>query len=169
MPGARRKIFSGRIFKVYTEKKTLPDGRKTRIDGVDHPGASVIVPFKGRSIVFIRQYRPVIEKFIWELPAGTLEKGEKPLECAKREVKEETGFRVKKIKKIGKIYTTPGFCNEQISVYAATCSSLGGPQRDADEHIRVKLLTRKDVKKMFASGKITDSKTISALTLAGVL
>lgn len=168
MPG-RKKIFSGKVFSVYTQKKALPDGRKVNIEEVVHPGASVILPFKGSRIVFIRQHRPVIGKYIWELPAGTLGKGEKPLECAKREVKEETGFEVREVKKIGKIYTTPGFCNELITVYEAKCGKKGGPQRDEDEHIRVVLLSKKDVKKMFRQGKIIDSKTVSALAFAGVL
>ena len=165
----RKKVFSGRLISLFKGRKKLPNGREAYFEEVVHPGASIVVPLLGARVVLIRQYRAVIGKYIWELPAGTLNGKESPRACAKREVLEETGYRVGKIKKLGKIYTTPGFCNEVIHVYKAECSSRGSTNMDFDEMIKVESLTKKKVRDLFNAGKITDSKTISALSLAGIL
>ncbi|NQT33373.1 MAG: NUDIX hydrolase [Candidatus Omnitrophica bacterium] len=165
----RSPVFSGRLLKVFKGKKTLPNGKKAYIEEIDHPGAVLVVPRLGKRIVFIRQYRAVIGKYIWELPAGTLEVNETPYKCAKREVSEETGYGVSKLKKIGFIYTTPGFCNEKIHIFEAECTCRGEKELDEDELIRLKLLTALEVRKLFLSGRINDSKTVAALAFAGVL
>ena len=169
MNPSRKKVFSGRLINVFTGGKKLPTGREAYFEEVEHPGAAIVVPFLGSKIVFIHQYRAVIGQYIWELPAGTLAKGETPRLCAKREVAEETGYRVKGLKKIGKIFTTPGFCNEEIHVYRAECTTRASTNMDFDEMIEVKLLGRREVFDLFAKGRICDAKTISALSLAGVL
>jgi ADP-ribose pyrophosphatase len=167
---AKRKcIFKGRVFDLYTGTKVLPDKRKVYIEEVAHPGASLIVPFKGDRLVFIRQFRPVIGKFIWEIPAGTLSPGESPLVCARRELLEETGYSAARLKKLGYIYTTPGFCNEKISVFMAVCGKRGSVERDEDELMSVRTFSRAQVKKMLSNGRISDAKTIAALALAGVV
>lgn len=164
-----KKVFDGRLLKVFKTYQELPNGRKAYLEEVHHPGAAIIVPFVGSKIVFIRQYRPVVGKYIWELPAGTLDAKETPHACAKREVTEETGYVVGKLSKLGYIYTTPGFCNEKIHVYRADCKGKSSTCRDEDEIIDVRLFSRAEVRKKFNSGSINDSKTISALTFAGVL
>ena len=169
MKPRRQKIFDGRIFKVFKGNKTLPGGREAYFEEVKHPGAALIIPFIGRRIVFIRQYRGVIGKYIWELPAGILEKGETPYACAKREIAEETGYRVGRLKRIGFIYTTPGFCNEKIYIFKAECSYKRESQRDEDEMIKVRKFTRNEIHSLFKEGKIIDSKTIAALAFSDIL
>ncbi len=166
---SRRKVFDGRLIKVYTSKKRLPNGREAYFEEVRHPGASLIVPLFKKKIVFIRQYRGVIGRYIWELPAGTLAPGETPYSCAKREVTEETGFLVKDLRKIGIIYTTPGFCNEAIHIYKARCDARKACKLGHDELIRVRLMSRTKVRSLFRKGRINDSKTVAALCFAGIL
>ncbi|MGB2631095.1 MAG: NUDIX hydrolase [Candidatus Omnitrophota bacterium] len=166
---SRKKIFKGRLINVLTEEKTLPDGRKAYFEKIEHPGAALVLPFTAKKIVFIRQYRCVIRKYIWELPAGIISRGETPYACAKREVAEETGYKVRNLRRIGTIYTTPGFCNEKIYIFSADCFKKRAPRREKDEHIKVRLFSRTEVKGLFKKGKITDSKTIAALAFAGII
>jgi ADP-ribose pyrophosphatase len=165
----RKKIFNGRLIKVFKGKKKLPNGREAYFEEVIHPGAALVVPFIKGKIVFIRQYRGLIKKYIWELPAGTLAPGETPYSCAKREITEETGYRVKGLKRIGVIHSSPGFCNEKIYIFRADCVSKGVSCVGEDELIKVKRFSAGEVRRLFKSGRISDSKTIAALTFAGIL
>jgi len=166
----KKPVFKGKLLKLYKSRKKLPNGRLGYFEEIEHPGAALVIPFVGNEIVFIRQYRGVIGRYIWELPAGTLEKGESIYSCAKREVIEETGYVPVRLKKLGVIYTSPGFCTEIIHIYRAECESAAKKcRRDSDEVIRVKCLSKAEVRGIFRSGKITDSKTISALALAGLI
>lgn len=163
------KIYDGKLIKLYKSRRKAPDGTVLNLEEVIHPGASLIVPFIGGKVVFIRQLRAVIGRYIWELPAGTLAKGEKPADCAKREAEEETGYIVKNVKKIGIIYTSPGFCNEVIHIFRADCALKKSHKREKDEFITVKHFSKKGIRSLFANGKISDSKTIAALAFAGIL
>jgi len=165
----RKRIFNGKLLKVCISKLKLPNGKTGYFEEIIHPQASLVVPFAEGRIVFIRQYRAVINKYIWELPAGILKPGETPYACAKREITEETGYLVRNLKKIGKIYTSPGFCDEIIHVFKADCVSKGCPERDADELIRVRLIRKKEAIGLFRGGKIQDAKTITALAFAGII
>ena len=90
-------VFKGRLINLVVKKVRLPNGYLATLETIKHPGAALIVPFAGKDkVILLKQYRPVINSYIYELPAGTLDKGEKPLECAKREIIEETGFSAKK-------------------------------------------------------------------------
>jgi ADP-ribose diphosphatase len=164
-----KKVFNGKYLQVYTSQKKLPDGRLSYFEEVKHPGASLVVPFDGEKIVFIRQYRGVIGKHIWELPAGTLDPGETPYSCAKREVTEETGYKVKNLKKIGQIHSVPGYSNEVITIYSAECTMKVKTDMDPDEVIKVRLFQKKEVRSLFKNGKITDAKTIAALAFVGII
>ncbi|MGD2278539.1 MAG: NUDIX hydrolase [Candidatus Omnitrophota bacterium] len=166
---ARKRIFSGKLIKFFTGKKRLPDGRDAYFEEIEHPGAALALATTGGKVVFIRQYRGVIGKYIWELPAGTIDRGETPYSCVKREITEETGYVAKKIKRIGTIYTSPGYSNEKIYIFKAECGQKKEVKTESDELLRVRLFTDKEIAKLFNSGKITDSKTIAALTLAGIL
>jgi len=165
----QKKVFDGKLIKLYAGEKALPDGRKGYFEEIRHPGAALVVPFLGNKIVFIQQYRAVIDEYLWEVPAGTLNPGETPLACAKREVSEETGYRIKKIKRLGAIHTTPGFCNEIIHIFRADCGKKGAHKRDTDEFIKIFLLPKNKIRKLFKTGRIHDSKTIAALAFAGIL
>lgn len=165
----RKRIFNGKLVKLFTSKLKLPNGKIAYFEEVVHPQASLVVPLFKNRIVFIRQYRPVIGKYIWELPAGILKPGETPYACAKREITEETGYIVRNLEKIGKIYTSPGFCDEIIHIFKADCVSRGCAKKDIDELIKARLVKKKEAIELFRSGKIQDAKTIVALAFAGII
>ena len=150
--------FSGRLIKVYTWQKK---------DFVQHPGAAVIVPFLDKNrVILVRQPRFAIKQHTWEVPAGTLNKGENPLICAKRELEEETGLKPGKIKKMLSFYSSPGFLHEKMHLYMATNLKCGKMNLDDDEFITVKVFTRQQIMNMLQKGMIVDGKTIAALLLA---
>ena len=158
------------MIKLYREKRRLPNGVQIDLELIKHTGAVLIVPFINRDkIVLIRQYRPVIKSYIWELPAGNINAREKPLASAYRELVEETGYKARVIKKIGYIYPSPGYCTEKIMIYEARGLIRGSSQAEEDEIITTKIFTRKDVSRLLKSGKIIDGKTICGLKLAGVV
>lgn len=157
----------GRKFDFLVVEKTLPNGVKTKMDLIEHPGAVLIVPFlTGGRVIFLRQYRPSIGRYLWELPAGTMEKGELPLSCARRELIEETGFKAQRVTRLGKIHPVPGYSTEVIYIYKAEGLSEESGVKDADEVIRTKVLTKLDARRLFEKGKITDAKTIAALAFS---
>lgn len=164
----RKKVFDGKLIKVFRSRRALPNGRKAYFEEVRHPGAAIVVPFIGGKIVFIRQYRGVVGRYLWELPAGKLDAGESPAECARREMTEETGYVVSGLRKLGMIHTSPGFCDEKIHIFAAECRGRKKAKRDRDELIEVKLLTGREALRLFRTGKMTDAKTIAALAFAGI-
>jgi len=160
--------FNGRVIKVFTKKQQLPNGRQINLEIVKHPGAVLIAPFLDRGrIVMLRQYRPVIGKYIFELPAGTLGANETHLHCAKRELIEETGYIVKKITRIGEIYPAAGYTTERIVIFKAENLKKCASAPEEDEIITTQILTRQEISKLFKSGKIIDAKTICALALCG--
>ena len=149
-----------------------PTGYKTKVEYIKHPGSVGIVPFfSPRKIVFIRQFRPVVGKYVWEIPAGTLEKNERPLACAKREIKEEIGFSARLWQKIGEIYLACGYSTEKMALYkAAKLSDLGKdkPPQDKDELMEKEILSLSQVKKMLWQKEVFDAKTLAALALLGI-
>jgi ADP-ribose pyrophosphatase len=151
---------------------------------IRHPGASLIVPFLDKNtVILLRQLRPVIDSYIYELPAGTLDKGETPLACARREIIEETGYCAKWFTPLGAIYPVPGYSTEKIFIYRAenlkkVIHNSRAPLRvpyqhkyqhhgEKDEWLEHKLFTRSQVRRLFKQGKIVDAKTICGLALCG--
>jgi ADP-ribose pyrophosphatase len=129
-----------------------------------------ILPLIGKDkIVLIRQFRFPINKEIWEIPAGKLDKGEKPEIGAKRELKEETGYEARELKKIGEFYLSPGYSTEYMYLFLAKGLKKGEQGLDKGEKIReVKIFSRKEVLKMIKTRKIVDAKTILALFFSGL-
>ncbi len=159
-----------RKYDFLTVKRALPDGRRLTLEMVKHPGATLIVPFiEEGKVILLRQFRAVIQTFLYELPAGTLNHGEKMLECAHRELIEETGFAAKKWKRLGKIYPCPGYSDEIITIYKAEQLSRRSGIPDPDEIIEVKILNKGQVKSLWKRGLIEDAKTICGLALCGWL
>jgi len=155
-------------FEMITQIKTLPNGNRVRLDMIIHPGAALIIPFlKADRLIMLRQWRPVIRQYLLELPAGTLDHQEPALTCAKRELMEETGYAAKRMTKLGKIHPVPGYSTEIIHIYKAEGLQLRESCPEPDEILQTKILFRADVKKLFASGRITDGKTICALAMCG--
>jgi ADP-ribose pyrophosphatase len=166
----KKKIYKGRLIQLATERKRLPGGYVADLEVIRHPGAVLIVPFLSRDrIVLIRQYRPVIDEYIWELPAGTRKRGETALACAKRELVEEIGYSAKDWKRIGAIYPAPGYTTEKIQLFTARQLTGVGACRDRDEIIRPRTFSKREIARLLAKGSLVDAKTICALVMAGVV
>ncbi|MFH1062326.1 MAG: NUDIX hydrolase [Candidatus Omnitrophota bacterium] len=162
------KKFDGKLIKVFAKKIVLPNSETINLEIVKHPGAVLIVPFLNKNkIIILYQYRPVIEQYLYELPAGTLGKDEQHAKCARRELIEETGYTAKKIKKIGQIYPCPGYSTERIVFFSASELSICAQQLEKDEIIQLKTQTKAQIKNLFKQGEIIDAKTICALSLIG--
>ena len=181
--------FKGKLIKVQSRTQRLPNGRLARLDVIDHPGAVLIIPFLDPlHLIFIHQFRPVLNTYLYELPAGTLNPGEVPSACASRELMEETGVMAGKIKRIGKIVPVPGYSTEVIAIFKTEdlkadetiLPSQKGSSRkwkvsrvlrhkEADEVIRVCVLSVSQIRTFFRRGKIYDAKTICALAFCGIL
>ena len=163
-------IYKGRLLHLVVGKKLLPNGYLARFEIIKHPGAALIVPFLAKDkIILLKQLRPVINSYIYELPAGTLNKNEPPLSCAKREIIEETGYTAEKFTKLGEIYPVPGYSTEKISIFKAEALTKKHRIPEQDEVIKNFEFNKKEIKKLFKSGKIIDAKTICALTLCNWL
>lgn len=166
----RKIIFCGRLIKLHLEKHRFPDGYIADLEVITHPGAVLIIPFLQRNrIILIKQYRPVINSYILELPAGTLKKNETPLKCAKREMLEEIGYRASRWKRLGYIYPAPGYTTEKILIFAAEGLKKVKSSEEEDELIAPEIFTRKEVRQLLKSGGLVDAKTICALKFTDVL
>ena len=155
------KRFESSIFTVTEDVATDPDGFEIKRAIVRHGGSAVIMPIdeKGR-ILLVRQYRLPARQYMWELSAGRVDEGEKVLQAAKRELREETGFRAKKWTKLSSFYVSPGFLEEKMTVYVVEDLTAGDMQPMEDERITVKWFKPREVDKMIRDGKIIDAKTM---------
>ena len=168
--GKVKQVFKGRLLNVFVQKVRLPHGYVATFETIKHPGAALIVPFLSKDkIIMLRQLRPVIKSYIYELPAGTLNKGESPLSCARREIIEETGYAAKKFTLLGKIYPVPGYSTEKILIYRAEGLVKKIRGVELDEVIESRAFSRAEVRRLFRSGSIVDAKTICAFTFCGWL
>ncbi len=160
-------IYHGRVFDLYREETTLPNGKKMMAEFIHHPGSSTVVPvLENESVLLIRQYRPAIKGFIWELPSGTMLPGEEPLACAKRELQEECGFLGNKFEKIGEILIAPWYSDERVYVFAATELIPCERNLDEDEILTNHLFTFDHAMAMIESGEIQDATTIIGIKMA---
>jgi len=164
----RRRIFSGRVFRVEQDWVRLATGRVVPMDIVRHRGSVVLLvqPSPNR-LILVRQFRPAIGRWIWEIPAGSLERGERPAIAARRECVEETGWRPDRVRRLGSYYPSPGFCDELMHFYA--CTDLARPRRqaarDPDEELEPRVFTRREAWALVARGDIVDMKTVIGLVL----
>lgn len=163
-----RRAFDGRLLKLDVLEVALADGRRARREIIRHPGAvAVLCRAADGRFVLVRQFRKAVEGQLLEAVAGTREPGESPRACARREVREETGFMVAKMARLGYIYSAPGFCSERLELFLAELAPARGRQNpDRDEALEVMQLARVTLVKMIARGKIKDAKTLAAWTLA---
>jgi ADP-ribose pyrophosphatase len=148
----------------------LPNGRTIRITFINHPGAVIIVPFlNNKTVVMIRQFRPALKKYIYELPAGTLDPDESVSRCARRELLEETGLKAGRLTKLGSIYPVPGYSTEVIHVFKA--QGLTATQAQPEEYEVIELIPMdiSQVRRLLKQGKLMDAKTICALVFGGWL
>ncbi|OUN87909.1 NUDIX domain-containing protein [[Collinsella] massiliensis] len=153
--------WSGKIFDVECLEVKLPNGRVSRRDVVRHHGAVAIVALtESGKIALVRQYRTALDRVTVEIPAGKLEPGEDPLDCAKRELKEETGFVPGRIAYLTTIASSCGFSDELIHLYLATQLSFEGANPDEDEFLNVDLVDVQELVDAVLDGKIEDAKTV---------
>ena len=154
---------------MVRENLTLENGVVTDLDVIRHPGAAAIVPFSGRNtVLLIRQYRHAAGGYIWEIPAGTLDPGESPLTCAKRELIEETGFSAEEWMKLGEITPLPAYSDERICLFGATKLTPAKQHLDEDEIVDVHEMPFEHALAMVRNNEIQDAKTISGLFLANL-
>lgn len=158
--------YRGRIIRLVQEVLEVR-GRRIVRETVHHPGAVVIVPMLDRSrIVFVRQHRRAVRRELLELPAGTLEAGEPPRACAARELQEETGWRARRLCRLGRFYTAPGFTSEQITIFLAQGLIPARAQPDLDESVRPVVLSVRAALAKIRSGAICDAKSIIGVLFA---
>ncbi|WP_319525364.1 NUDIX hydrolase [uncultured Desulfosarcina sp.] len=160
-------IRKGRVFDFYAENVTLPNDVTLDMEIIRHPGAAAIVPvLADRQVLLLHQYRHAVGGFIWEIPAGTLDPGEDPLTCARRELVEETGYSARHFEKLAEITPLPAYSDERIHLFLATDLDRAAQDLDADELLYVHPVGYQRCLDMIAAGEIQDAKTISALHLA---
>ncbi|MBC7332301.1 MAG: NUDIX hydrolase [Synergistetes bacterium] len=160
----RMLIYAGKVLNLRVDEVILEDGKKAKREVVEHKGAAVIIPvLDDGKIVTVRQYRyPVGEELI-ELPAGTLEKEEAPIDAAKRELLEETGYMAKDVQELACFYSSPGFCNEKMHLFLATNLVEGAQKLESDEKVQVEVYSIDELKEMIRKGEIKDAKTIAGI------
>ena len=155
-------IYKGSFLDLVNVEVTLPDGKNASRDIVKHPGATAIIAFLDEeNIILVEQFRLALNRTMLEIPAGKLNKNEEIIECARRELQEETGYMAKNLEYLGCLATAPGFCDELIYLYKATDLSLGEKNEDEDEFTNVKIMNIAKVKELIRKGEIIDGKTIS--------
>ena len=161
-------IYDGKIIRVEKWRVSLPDGREAAREVVIHKGAAAIVPVDAQGMVtLVRQHRVALDTFTWEIPAGKLDSvSEDPLDCAKREMEEETGLRAANWRRLSHVITTPGFCTEQISIYLATELSQHEAHADQDEFLRLQKMPLDEAVNRVMAGEFRDAKTCLGLLMA---
>jgi ADP-ribose pyrophosphatase len=148
------------IFRITMDRAVDPDGFEIKRAIVQHNGSAVMMPVdEGKRILLVRQYRLPARQSLWELPAGRVDEGETPLQAAKRELAEETGYRARNWKKLAAFYPSPGFLAEKMTIYLATGLTEGEKAPMEDERIEVRWFAPAELDRMIEQGKILDGKT----------
>ena len=164
-------IYKGRVFNITVDQVAYPDGRMVEMECVRHRGSVVLLPMTAPDrILLVRQYRYVVDRWLWELPAGTLEPNESPHAAALRECDEEVAKIAGRAQKLMRLFPSPGFCDEEMNFFLLTDlrDRLAGepqPHQDPDEILNVKEFSVEDVRGMVRLGEICDMKTAVGITL----
>jgi ADP-ribose pyrophosphatase len=163
----RNNVYQGKVFNTIVDEVEYPSGKRSIREVADHPGGAVVLAiFPDEKILMIEQHRYPLGRFIWELPAGKLEKNDDPLHCAQRELEEETGYRAQEWKKLLSIYTSPGFCNEELHIFLATnlSKAAGGRKlEEGEQTMTVEIVALTDAISMIEGQEIVDAKTICGI------
>lgn len=159
-----KNIYTGRIVTLNVDTVTLPNGATVDLETIRHPGAAAVVPMKDeRTVVLIRQFRHAAGGFIYEIPAGTLHRGEDPRACAARELEEEIGHRATTLEHLTSIFPAPGYTDEVIHIYQATGLTKGAQKLDHDEVLEIVEMPIEKAIAHIRDGTIRDAKTIVGL------
>ncbi|MCP4627139.1 MAG: NUDIX hydrolase [bacterium] len=163
----RQIIHRGRVYNLIRENVTLDNGVTTDMEFIEHPGATAIIPmFSDSRVLLLKQYRHSLREYIWEIPAGTLDPKEEMIDCAKRELIEETGYSAEQWEKLGEITPVPGYSDERIHIYLASDLQPAEQNLDKDEIINVHKVKFSEAVEMIKNGDIQDAKSIAGLLLA---
>ena len=170
LPHEIKKIYEGRIFSLSVETVTLPKGHQVKVEVVRHPGSVVILALDDEGeLILVRQYRHAIGRWVWELPAGSLNRGEDPEQAAIRECHEEIGLVPGKMERLGAFFPTPGYCDEEMIFFKATAlrEPTSGEEAhvDEDEDIEPRAFSVDDLRRMIETGEIIDLKTVAGVSL----
>lgn len=164
-----RRVYTGRVLNLDIDTVRFPNGTTGELEMIRHPGASAVVPFLSDpagddpQVMLIRQYRYAAERYLYEVPAGRLDANEAPDQCARRELREETGCEAERVEQLVTIYTTPGFTDERIHLFMAVGLTHGEVAREADEFIEVETMLLSRALSLVEQGEIQDAKTALAL------
>lgn len=167
-----RRVYDGKTINVDVDVVRFPNGKTGELEMVRHPGAAAVVPFLSDpagddpQVLLLKQYRYAADGFVVEIPAGKLDAGEPPEECARRELLEETGCSAERIERLTTIYTTPGFTDEQIHLFMAWGLTSGETAHEEHEFITPLRVPLSEALAMIERGDITDSKTVCGLLFA---
>lgn len=166
----RRLLHTGRKFNFEMLTVSAPGKKNLEREVVRHPGAVIVLPLtaseSGPEVVMIRNWRLSVEDWMWELPAGTLERGEDPLVCAGRELEEETGFRAATIEPLCRFHTSPGLSDELMWAFVARGLTPGPQRLEVDEHVTVHRLSAYECVRRAEQGEMSDAKSMLVLLLA---
>lgn len=162
-------LYRGRVFDLIVDQVEYPSGNKSVREIAHHPGGAVVVPIldDGR-VILVRQLRYPLERYILELPAGKLSAGEDPMAAARRELEEETGWSAQNLEKLTSIYTTPGFCDEELHIYLGTDlkeTGTGHKREEGEFGMTVEMPSLREAMSMIERGELQDSKTIIGLLM----
>jgi ADP-ribose pyrophosphatase len=166
------RVYTGKIVSLDVDSVRFPDGSIGELEMIRHSGASAIVPFlsdpqgEDPQVLMIRQYRYAADGYLYEIPAGRLDKGESPRDCAARELKEETGCTAEHFDHLLTIYTTPGFTDEKIHLFMATGLVAGETKHEVDEFLDLHPMRLSRALEMVEAGEIQDAKTVIGLLFA---
>lgn len=158
-------IYSGKIFNVFRDEVKLPNGRSAYRESVDHNGAVAIVPLDMDDVILIRQFRYSTGEELLEIPAGKLNKGEDPENCARRELEEEIGYTAGKIKKVMEFFLAPGYSNELLHLFIAWDLDKSSQNLDGDEFVKIERYPKKNIIELVMNRKVRDAKTIIGLCM----
>ena len=167
-----KRIHTGRVINLDVDRVRFPDGTTGELEIIRHPGASAVVPFLSDpagadpQLLLLKQYRYATGGTLYEIPAGRLDPGESPGDCAKRELLEETGCTAEVIVPLTSMFTTPGFTDERIHLFLATGLTRGEARREADEFIEVETVALSTALQMVERGEIQDAKTALGILFA---
>lgn len=168
-PESSETVFRGRVFDLHVDHLVTASGQPSRVDWLAHPGSVTIIPMvEERQLIFIKQYRHAVGMDLLELPAGTLEPGERPDECARRETGEEIGYLPGELERLGSCFLAPGYSNEETHIFLARALRPVPSDPDFDEQIEIVGIDFDEVPRMVARAEIRDAKTLAALALAEV-
>ena len=167
-----RRVYTGKVVSLDVDTVRFPDGSTGELEMIRHSGASAVVPFlsdprsSDPQILLIRQYRYASDGYLYEIPAGRLNRGEAPRDCAVRELKEETGCTAEQVDQLFSFYTTPGFTDEKIHVFMATGLTTGETKHEADEFLDLHPMLLSRALEMVEGGEIMDAKTALGILFA---